>query len=83
MVGAKLLRHPSDGRLFVSGEPVDEKVADRAAATLAAARAGVFRSLRTGPATPDRAGHATEAGEGVRGCLRETPGRGVVGGVVP
>ncbi|WP_329428414.1 TetR/AcrR family transcriptional regulator [Streptosporangium sp. NBC_01495] len=31
-------------RLFVSGEPVDEKVADRAAAAaLAAARAGVFR----------------------------------------
>ncbi|MFF5111698.1 TetR/AcrR family transcriptional regulator [Streptosporangium sp. NPDC000509] len=31
-------------RLFVSGEPVDERVADRAAAAaLAAARAGVFR----------------------------------------
>ncbi|MGV9771248.1 TetR/AcrR family transcriptional regulator [Streptosporangium sp. NPDC003464] len=35
-------------RLFVSGEPVDEAVADRAAAAaLAAARAGVFRPPRS------------------------------------
>lgn len=42
-------------RLFISGEPVDEEVADRAAAAaLAAARAGVFRSSReVSPARSD------------------------------